>query len=93
VRSFVGYRSSKAGMPPGSVVFTGLRKVEGYEDYLLVVLRMLSLDDDDFLVGVYGTNFENIPELRWRWGYPLLWLLMLTVAGSMLTYFRRRRWR
>ena len=45
-----------------------------------------------FLVGVYGTNFENIPELRWRWSYPLLWLVMLTVVGSMLAYFRRRRW-
>jgi magnesium transporter len=45
-----------------------------------------------FLVGVYGMNFEYMPELGWRWSYPVLWLLMLVCAGGMLLAFRRKKW-
>jgi magnesium transporter len=45
-----------------------------------------------FLVGVYGMNFHYMPELGWRWGYPALWLLMLTCAIGMLIAFRSKKW-
>ncbi len=45
-----------------------------------------------FLVGVYGMNFDVMPELHFRWGYPLLWLFMLSAVMAMLLYFRRKRW-
>ncbi|MCP5338489.1 MAG: magnesium and cobalt transport protein CorA, partial [Pseudomonadales bacterium] len=51
-----------------------------------------------FIVGVYGMNFDqsvspwSMPELRWYWGYPLVWLVMLTVAGSLIWFFRRKQW-
>lgn len=45
-----------------------------------------------FLVGIYGMNFDYMPELRSRWGYPAIWLVMLTVAISMLVIFRRKKW-
>ncbi|MBN2251558.1 MAG: magnesium/cobalt transporter CorA [Candidatus Altiarchaeota archaeon] len=45
-----------------------------------------------FIVGVYGMNFEWMPELKVWWAYPLLWILMLSMAGSMLLYFRRKKW-
>ncbi len=45
-----------------------------------------------FLVGVYGMNFEYMPELKWHWGYFLVWGFMITVAISMLVYFRKKRW-
>lgn len=52
-----------------------------------------------FIVGVYGMNFGAnekspwaMPELRLYYGYPLLWLIMLTVAGWMLYYFKRKGW-
>ncbi len=45
-----------------------------------------------FLVGVYGMNFEYMPELAWRWGYPLIWTLVIGIGGGMLYYFRRRKW-
>ncbi|CAN5773842.1 magnesium/cobalt transporter CorA [soil metagenome] len=45
-----------------------------------------------FVVGVYGMNFERMPELTWRWGYGAVWLVMLTSAVSMLFWFRRRGW-
>jgi magnesium transporter len=45
-----------------------------------------------FIAGVYGMNFDFMPELHWRYGYFLVWGIMLAVTGGMLVYFRRRRW-
>lgn len=45
-----------------------------------------------FIAGVYGMNFENMPELRHRLGYPGVMLLMLIVGLGMVYYFRRRKW-
>lgn len=43
-----------------------------------------------FLVGIYGMNFVEMPELTSRYGYPALLLFMVVVAGGLLLYFRRR---
>jgi magnesium transporter len=45
-----------------------------------------------FFAGVYGMNFAHMPELAWRWAYPVFWLFILTAAGAMLVYFRQRKW-
>ena len=45
-----------------------------------------------FIAGVYGMNFKYMPELEWPWGYPAVLLLMASVAGCMLIYFRRKKW-
>jgi len=45
-----------------------------------------------FLVGVYGMNFEFMPELHWAWSYPILWVVMILIAVTMLAWFRRKRW-
>lgn len=52
-----------------------------------------------FIVGVYGMNFGNktnspwaMPELNWYYGYPLVWLLMILIAGAMIYLFKRRHW-
>ncbi len=45
-----------------------------------------------FLAGVYGMNFKHMPELDWRWGYPLAWLLMISITAIMLIFFRRKKW-
>jgi magnesium transporter len=45
-----------------------------------------------FIVGIYGMNFEHMPELEWRYGYVFVWLIMLITAASMLAFFRRRKW-
>lgn len=45
-----------------------------------------------FLVGVYGMNFERMPELKWAWGYPAVWVVIVVSAGSMLYFFKRRGW-
>ena len=45
-----------------------------------------------FIVGIYGMNFEVMPELEWPWGYPLVMSLMLVLAIGMLWAFRKKHW-
>jgi len=45
-----------------------------------------------FIAGVYGMNFEFMPELKWHWGYFIILLVMLLVVISLVRYFRRKRW-
>jgi magnesium transporter len=44
------------------------------------------------IAGLYGMNFKYMPELEWRWGYPMVWLVMLAIGVLMLIYFRRKKW-
>jgi magnesium transporter len=45
-----------------------------------------------FVAGVYGMNFDYMPELRWRWGYAAVWLSFVVTAVAFLLWFRRRGW-
>lgn len=45
-----------------------------------------------FLAGVYGMNFEYLPELHWRYGYYLVWGIFISIVVGMLGYFRWREW-
>ncbi|MDX1764691.1 MAG: magnesium/cobalt transporter CorA [bacterium] len=45
-----------------------------------------------FVVGIYGMNFENMPELKWPFGYAAVWILMVAIAISLLIYFKRKKW-
>lgn len=45
-----------------------------------------------FIAGIYGMNFKFMPELEWRYAYPLVWLMMGVVVFFMLRYFRKKRW-
>ena len=45
-----------------------------------------------FLVGVYGMNFDHMPELHVRWAYPALWGVMSALAIGLYLYFRGRGW-
>ena len=45
-----------------------------------------------FLVGVYGMNFEYMPELKKHWAYPALWAVMVAVALGMVAYFKKKKW-
>ena len=45
-----------------------------------------------FMAGIYGMNFQNMPELQARWGYPFLLAAMIAVAVGMIWYFRSKGW-
>lgn len=45
-----------------------------------------------FIVGVYGMNFHNMPELYWEYGYYGVWAIIIIVTVTMLVYFRLKKW-
>jgi len=45
-----------------------------------------------FLAGVYGMNFEYMPELGWHWGYIMVWIIMVTITALMAYYFKTKKW-
>jgi magnesium transporter len=45
-----------------------------------------------FIVGVYGMNFDHMPELHWHYGYFIVMGAMLSISIVMLLWFRRKRW-
>ncbi len=45
-----------------------------------------------FIVGIYGMNFSFMPELRERWGYPGVWILMVAVTFTIYQWFKRKKW-
>ena len=45
-----------------------------------------------FIVGVYGMNFDFMPELRYKWGYPITMLVMAIVSVIIYIWFKRKRW-
>ena len=61
------------------------------------VMKMLTLFASifmplTFIAGVYGMNFEYMPELGWHWGYPAVMIAMGATAAGLLIYFKWRRW-
>lgn len=45
-----------------------------------------------FIAGIYGMNFQYMPELSWKWSYLVFWIITIIVMLSMLSYFRRKKW-
>ncbi len=45
-----------------------------------------------FIAGIYGMNFDNIPELHYKYSYFILWIVMILLFIGMLFYFKRRKW-
>lgn len=45
-----------------------------------------------FIAGVYGMNFENMPELKTQYGYYITWGVMLTIIVGLIIYFKRQKW-
>ncbi|HJQ74541.1 MAG TPA: CorA family divalent cation transporter, partial [Gaiellaceae bacterium] len=57
---------------------------------LTVIASLLLLPT--FIVGLYGQNFVDIPELRWHLGYAYVWGLIVATTAFQLWWFRRKRW-
>ncbi len=45
-----------------------------------------------FLAGIYGMNFEYIPELKYKYAYPIFWVVVILVGLALVIYFRRKKW-
>jgi magnesium transporter len=45
-----------------------------------------------FIAGIYGMNFKFMPELEWRWGYAMVWGVIVVAAGIMIGFFKKKKW-
>jgi magnesium transporter len=45
-----------------------------------------------FIAGVYGMNFQYMPELTWHWGYAMAWGIFIGISLLLLLYFKRKKW-
>jgi magnesium transporter len=83
------YREMLSGALEAYLSTTSNRMNEVMKVLTLIATIMMPLT---FIAGVYGMNFEHMPELKWRYGYAAAWGLMIAVTLVMLGYFRRKRW-
>lgn len=58
----------------------------------VLTITSIVLMCDALIAGIYGMNFEFMPELHWRYGYAVALGLMVLASGGLLLFFRRRRW-
>ncbi len=68
---------------------TSLRLNEVMKALTIVSTIFLPLS---FVAGVYGMNFQYMPELGWRWGYSMVWVVFIMIVVGMLSFFKKRRW-
>lgn len=45
-----------------------------------------------FIAGIYGTNFDVLPEIHFKYGYFMMWGVIILIAGGMLLYFKKKKW-
>lgn len=45
-----------------------------------------------FIAGIYGTNFDFVPELHYKYSYFIMWAVIIVIALGMLYYFKRKKW-
>ncbi len=77
-----------------STIETHLALVNNRMNEVMKLLTMVStiFIPLSFLAGVYGMNFEFMPELELWWFYPLMWVVFISIAVTMLIIFRKRKW-
>ena len=77
-----------------SMVETYLSSASNRMNEIMKVLTIIStiFIPITFLVGLYGMNFIHMPEIRWRWGYPMVWALIVGSVAAMFALFRKKKW-
>jgi magnesium transporter len=82
-------RDVLAGLQDLYISMTGQRMNEVMKVLTIIATIFIPIT---FVAGIYGMNFEVIPELKWRWGYFAVWGIFGAITVGMLYYFKRRRW-
>ncbi len=83
------YRDLTAGMMDLYLSSLGMRTNEIMRVLTVVTSIFIPLT---FIAGIYGMNFAEMPELKWRYAYPVCMVVMVLIAIAMLIYFRRKKW-
>lgn len=83
------YRDMASGMLDTYLSISGNKMNEVMKTLTIMASIFIPLT---FIAGLYGMNFENMPELHKKWGYPAVLGIMLVVGLIMLYYFRKKKW-
>ena len=89
VEQLDSFRDLLAGILQANLTQVGVRQ---NEDMRRISAWVAILAVPTMIAGVYGMNFEHMPELRWRFGYPLILALIVVVCGLLYRRFRRSGW-
>ncbi|MGD2096473.1 MAG: magnesium/cobalt transporter CorA [Desulfobacterales bacterium] len=87
--TIISFRELAAGMLDGYLSMVSYKMNEVMQVLTIFAATFIPLT---FIAGVYGMNFEFMPELHFKFMYPTVWLLMIATAVSMLVYFKRKKW-
>ena len=83
------YRDIIAGMLDIYLSSISLRMNEVMKVLTVIATIFIPLT---FIAGVYGMNFDYMPELHWKWAYPTVWGIMIAIGVGMIFYFRKKKW-
>ncbi len=83
------YRDSLSGM-----LDIYLSSVSNRMNEIMKVLTVIStiFIPLTFITGLYGMNFKYMPELSWKWGYPLVITIMVLIVAGLIFFFRKKKW-
>ena len=84
-----GIRDLLAGSLQANLTQVGVRQ---NEDMRRISAWVAIIAVPTAIAGIYGMNFDDMPELRWGLGYPAVLLVMLTICTGLYTYFKRSGW-
>lgn len=83
------FRDLTAGLSDAYITTINFRMNEVIKVLTIISTIFIPLT---FIVGIYGMNFEFMPELRWKWGYPLIMICMLMISVWMIAFMKRKKW-
>lgn len=83
------YRDMASGLMDTYMSMVSFRMNEVMKVLTIIATIFIPLT---FIAGIYGMNFDVMPELHWRWGYFSIWGLMIFIFIGMLVYFKRKKW-
>lgn len=89
IDSIENCRESLAGIQEAYSNYTAHRMNQVMKMLAMIATLFMPLT---FIAGIYGMNFHDMPELRWKFGYPLALLVMAVAVLGMLAYFKKKKW-
>ena len=89
IETVESYRDLNSGFLETHLSMVSNRMSEVMKTLTMIATLFIPLT---FLAGIYGMNFDHMPELHLPWAYPTLWTVMVVVAITMLRFFRRKGW-
>ncbi len=74
-----------------STIYLSIMSVKTNEVMKMLTVVSIFFIPPTFIVGIYGMNFANMPELGWKYGYPAVMVVMLVISVFIFIWFKRKK--